>query len=111
MGAVTQGRSAILMQALGVSISALSLQTLAEDEDDRVALIRSLSVISDAAGGDIVKIEELASELKDDPKLLAKIEQSRLNRMRVEENQRVGALVEEIFKEMLTWSNRLEHPS
>jgi len=101
MSILTEGRPALLMQALGVSISALSLQALADEEDDRVSLIRSLAVISEAAGGSIEKIEELASELKEDPELLAKIEQSRENRKRVAENQRVGALVEEIFKEML----------
>ena len=101
MAALTEGRPALLMQALGVSLSALSLQALADEEDDRVALIKSLAVISDATGGNIAKVEELARELKEDPELLVKIEQSREKRKQVAENQRIGALVEKIFKEML----------
>ncbi len=101
MSTLTDGKPAQLVQALGVSLSALSLQALADDEDERVSLIKSLASISNAAGGDIDKIEELANDLKEDPGLLSKLEESREKRKQVAENQRVGALVEQLFEEML----------
>jgi len=98
---LTEGNGAKLLEALGVSVADLSLRTIAKDEETRVSLIKSLADINEATGNDADKVRMLAEEIRDHPEVIGEIEERKHRREKVLRNQSVGALVEQILKELL----------
>jgi hypothetical protein len=96
-----ESRAAPFLHAIGVSPPDFALRTVATDEDGRVSLIQSMGAISEAAGGDLERVRQLASELREHPEIIAAIEQQKVVREKVHRNQEIGALVEQILKQEL----------
>ena len=90
-----------LLQALGVSPAEFQLRGLAEDEETRVALVRSLGDLRQAAGGSVDRLTAIVKEIGDHPELLDSIEQHRIRREKVLRNQRLGRLVEDLLRDSL----------
>ena len=55
------------LEALGISAADFQLRAIATKESDRLRLVRSMSELARAAGGDIDRVEMLATELHDHP--------------------------------------------
>jgi hypothetical protein len=91
-----------LLRALQISPADFQLRAVTADEQQRVALVRSIGDLARAAGGDIQRVEMLVGEIRDHPEIIDSIEKRKEDRAMRELNQRVGALVEKLFDEELT---------
>jgi len=95
------GEGAQFLEALGISAADFQLRAIATKESDRLRLVRSMSELARAAGGDIDRVEMLATELHDHPEIIDEIERGRERRAKVQANQVLGRLVEDLLKEVL----------
>jgi hypothetical protein len=91
-----------LLTALEISPADFMLRMVAQEEHARVELIRSMSDLRHAAGGDLDRVRELVREISEHPEILIQIEHQREQRERVSRNQHIGRLVEELLQEALT---------
>ena len=95
----TQG--AKLMEALGISRADLALRVVAHDEGTRVKLIHSMQDLTNAAAGDVERVRELVTEIREHPDIIASIEEQKARRERIRRNQEIGGRVEELFRREL----------
>ncbi|MBA7641177.1 hypothetical protein ES703_48852 [subsurface metagenome] len=98
---LSEDLGAKLMEAVGVSVADFSLRTIAQDEETRLTLIKSLADITEATGNDTDRVRALAQEIKNHPEVLAWVEEHKAKREKVHRNQAIGALVEQQLKEVL----------
>ncbi len=85
--------------ALGVSPADLMLRSVGRSDPERVSLIQSLAVITNAAGNDPEKVKALAGAIQQDPEVLTLVEERRARQETVKRNQALGELVEGLFVE------------
>lgn len=90
-----------LLKALGISPADLALRVIADDEETRVALIRSISDLAEATGGDFDRVRDLANEIREHPEIIKAIEEQKVRRKKVQRNQMIGRLVEELLRQEL----------
>jgi hypothetical protein len=90
-----------LLTALGISPADLALRVVADDEETRVALIRSMSDLAEATGGDFDRVRDLANEIREHPEIIDAIEEQKIRRKKVQRNQDIGRLVEDLLREEL----------
>lgn len=95
---ISEGKTASLLEAIGVSVADLLLRTVAGDEHARTSLTRSATDLLHAAGGSIEKVRALAQAIKDEPKLLEVIEREKQTREKIHRNQAVGQQVENLLR-------------
>src|SRR5205823_1241847 len=74
---------------------------LAGTEAERAMLVRSISDLARATKGDLHRVEQLVREIRDHPEHIEAIEKAQARRKRVEANQRLGRLVEELLQQEL----------
>ncbi|MXW48873.1 MAG: ATP-binding protein [Gammaproteobacteria bacterium] len=89
-----------LLDALGISRADLALRIVAGDEDKRLALIASMQDLA-AAAGDVRRVRELATEIREHPDIIASIEERKIRRNKIRHNQEIGSLVEELLRQEL----------
>ena len=87
-----------LMSALRISRADLALRAVAGDERTRVALIQAMGDLAEAAHGDLGRVRELATEIREHPEIIESIEEQRVRRGKIQRNQDIGRLVEELLR-------------
>ena len=87
-----------LMSALKISRADLALRVVAPDEQTRVALIRAMGDLAEAAHGDLGRVRELATEIREHPEIIESIEEQRVRRGKIQRNHDIGKLVEELLR-------------
>lgn len=90
-----------LMRALSVSRADFALRVMASDEETRVALIHSVQELKEAAAGDVDRVLELASEIREHPEIIESIEDQKARRARIQRNQDIGRIVEDLLRQEL----------
>ncbi|MGH9342362.1 MAG: ATP-binding protein [Terriglobia bacterium] len=98
---LTEGNRAKLMHALGVSVSDLLLMSVANSEEERVSLVKSLTVVFEAVGSDAERVKAIAQEIREHPGVVQKIEEEVQKRKRVERNRTLGKAVEDLLRSAL----------
>ncbi|MXY23961.1 MAG: ATP-binding protein [Acidobacteria bacterium] len=93
-------RSEKLLDALAISRADLALRVVAGDEDERLALIASMQDLA-AAAGDVDRVRELATEIREHPEIIDSIEERRIRRNKIRLNQEIGSLVEQLLRQEL----------
>ena len=86
-----------LLDALGISRADLALRVVADDEEKRLALIRSMQDLAVAAG-DVDRVRELATEIRKHPEIIDSIEKRKSRRRKIQRNQEIGRLVEKLLR-------------
>ena len=94
-------RVVALLKALGVSVPELLKELLTTDDEQREALDETLARLMTSVGSDWDRLNVLAKDIKDDEQLFDHLEERRQRRLMVRENQRLGALVEQLVRESL----------
>lgn len=89
------------LRAMGISVADFALRGVAKDEGSRISLIRSMSALAHAAGGDLRRVADLVNEIDQHPEILLQIEHQRATRQQVKRNQEIGAVVESILRKAL----------
>ena len=89
-----------LLDALGISRADLALRVVADDEEKRLALIRSMQDLAVAAG-DVDRVRELATEIREHPEIIDSIEEQKTRRRKIQRNQEIGRLVEHLLRHEL----------
>ena len=89
-----------LLDALAISRADLALRVVASDEDERLALIASMQDIASVAG-DIDRVRELATEIREHPEIIDLIEERKIRRTRIRGNQKIGESVEQLLRKEL----------
>ena len=89
------------LKALGVSIPELIIELVTTDHDERAALDETLARLLTSVGSDWGRLQVLAEDIHEDGDLFDHLEDRRQRRRMVRENQRLGALVEELVRESL----------
>ena len=79
-----------LMRALGISRADLALRVVADDETTRVALIHSMQDLTEAAAGDVDRVRELVTEIREHPEIIESIEEQKGRRKKIQRNHDVG---------------------
>ena len=90
-----------LLKALGVSVPELIIELVTTDDDERAALDETLAQLLTSVGSDWNRLLALAEDMQEDGGLFDHLEERRQRRRMVRENQRLGALVEELVRESL----------
>ena len=90
-----------LMRALGISRADLALRVVADDETTRVALIHSMQDLTEAAAGDIDRVRELVTEIREHPEIIESIKEQKGRRKKIQRNHDVGRLVEDLLRQEL----------
>ncbi|WP_420463384.1 sacsin N-terminal ATP-binding-like domain-containing protein [Candidatus Palauibacter sp.] len=90
-----------LLKALRVSVPELIMELFATDSEQREALDETLAQLLTSVGSNWDRLQVLAEDIQEDGKLFDHLEERRERRRMVRENQRLGALVEELVKESL----------
>ncbi|MYF98187.1 hypothetical protein F4212_03495 [Candidatus Poribacteria bacterium] len=90
-----------LLKALGVSMPELIMELVTTDDDERAALDETLAKLLTSVGSDWNRLQEFADDIQEDGELFDHLAERRERRRMVHENQRLGALVEELVKESL----------
>ncbi len=93
-------QGAQLLSALGISRADLALRVLARDEVQRLSLIQSMGDLAEAAG-DVERVRELATEIREHPEIIDTIEERKSRRRKIQRNQKIGALVEKLLRREL----------
>ena len=93
-------RGKALLDALAISRADLALRVVAGGEDERLALIESMQDLA-AAAGDIDRVRELATEVREHPEIIDSIEEQKIRRNKIRRNQDIGSLVEQILRQEL----------
>ena len=94
-------RVVALLKALGVSVPELIIELVTTDDDERAALDETLAQLLTSVGSDWDRLQVLAEDIQEDGGLFDHLEERRQRRRMVRENQRLGALVEELVRESL----------
>ena len=90
-----------LLKALRVGVPELIMELLTTDNEDREALEKTLAQLLTSVGSDWDRLQVLAEDIQEDRELFDHLEERRQRRRMVRENQRLGALVEELVRESL----------
>ena len=90
-----------LLKALGVSVPELIIEFVTTDDDERAALDEMLAQLLTTVGSGWDRLQVLAEDIQEDGGLFDHLEERRQRRRMVRENQRLGALVEELVRESL----------
>ena len=90
-----------LLRALGVGVPELLKELLTTDDEQREALDKTLARLMTSVGSDWGRLNVLAKDIQDDEQLFDHLEERRQHRLMVRENQRLGALVEQLVRESL----------
>ena len=90
-----------LTRALGISRADLALRVVAEDEGTRVTLIQSMQDLTEAAAGDVDRVRELVTEIREHPEIIESIEEQKVRRRKIQRNHDVGRLVEDLLRQEL----------
>ena len=90
-----------LLKALGVGVPELLKELLTTDDEQREALDKTLARLMTSVGSDWNRLNVLAKDIQDDEQLFDHLEERRQRRLMVRENQRLGALVEQLVRESL----------
>jgi Domain of unknown function (DUF3883) len=90
------------LRALEISSADFQLRAVATEEGDRLRLVRSMGELARAARGDIQRVEMLTSAVRDHPEIFDDIQEAKVRREKVQSNQRLGQLVEDLLAEELT---------
>ena len=90
-----------LTRALGISRADLALRVVADDEGARVALIHSMRDLTEAAAGDVDRVRELVTEIREHPEIIESIEEQKGRRKKIQRNHAVGRLVEDLLRQEL----------
>ena len=94
-------RVAALLKALGISVSELIKELITTDDDQRAALDETLANLLNSVGSDWGRLQVLADDIQEDKGLFDHLKERRQHRRMVRENQRLGALVEDLVRESL----------
>lgn len=86
-----------LLDALSISRADLALRVVASDEDERLTLIASMQDIASVAG-DVDRVRELATEIREHPEIIDSIEERKIRRTRIQRNQKIGESVEQLLR-------------
>lgn len=89
-----------LLDALKISRADLALRVVAGDEDERLALIASMQDLAVAAG-DMHRVRELATEIREHPEIIDSIKERKIRRTKIQRNQQIGNLVEQLLQQEL----------
>ena len=89
-----------LLGALGISRADLALRVAAGDEEEQLVLIRSMQDLT-AAAGDVERVRELATEIREHPEIIDSIEERKSRRRKIQQNHEVGRLVEDLLRQEL----------
>ena len=89
-----------LLDALAISRADLALRVVASNEDERLALIASMQDLA-AATGDVERVRELATEVREHPDIIDSIEERKIRRNKIRRNQEMGSLVEQLLRQEL----------
>ena len=73
---------------------------MAGGEEERLALIRSMQDLA-AAAGDIDRVRELTTEIREYPEIIDLIEERKTRRRKIQRNQEIGGLVEQLLRQEL----------
>ena len=95
------GKPALLLDALGIRPSDLLLRGMAEDEDTLVEWVRSMNTLAKLPGFDLSRFNSIVEEIAENPSFMDSLEEQKHRRQLVKKNQEIGALVEEIFRELM----------
>ncbi len=98
--ALSGDRGENLLVALAISRADLALRVVASDEDERLALIASMQDIASVAG-DIDRVRELATEIREHPEIIDSIEEQKIRRARIWRNHQIGEAVEKLLRKEL----------
>ena len=79
----------------------LIMELVTTDDEQRAALDETLAQLLTSVGSDWDRLQVLAEDIKEDGGLFDHLEERRQRRRLVRENQRLGALVEELVRESL----------
>lgn len=90
-----------LLKALGVSVPELIIEFVTTGDDERAALDETLAQLLTSVGSDWDRLQVLAKDIQEDGGLFSHLEERRQRRRMVRENQRLGALVEELVRASL----------
>ena len=90
-----------LLKALGVGVPELLKELLTTNDEQRDALDKTLAKLMTSVSSDWDRLQVLAEDIKEDEGLFDHLEERRQRRRTVRENQRLGALVEQLVKESL----------
>lgn len=88
-----------LTRALGISPADLALRVVAADEGTQVTLIHSMQDLAEAADGDIDRVRELVTEIREHPEIIKSIEEQKGRRKKIQRNHDVGRLVEDLLRQ------------
>ena len=90
-----------LLKALGVGVPELLKELLTTNDEQRDALDKTLAKLMTSVSSDWDRLQVLAEDIREDEGLFDHLEERRQRRRTVRENQRLGALVEQLVKESL----------
>ena len=94
-------QSIALLKACGVSVPELIMELVTTGDDERAALDETLAKLLTSIGSGWDCLQALADDIQEDKGLFDHLEERRQHRRMVLENQRLGALVEELVRESL----------
>ena len=94
------GKGEQLLGALGVSRADLALRVVAGDENERLVLIQSMQDLAEATGN-IDRVRELAADIREHPEIVDTIQEQKSRRLKVQRNQEIGGLVEDLLRQEL----------
>jgi len=89
-----------LLDALAISRADLAFRVVASDEDERLALIASMRDLA-AAAGEVDRVRDLATEIRKHPEIIDSIEERKIRRTKIQRNQEIGNLVEQLLRQKL----------
>ena len=90
-----------LLKALRIGVPELIMELVTTDDDERAALDETLAQLLTSVGSDWNRLQVLAEDIQEDGGLFDHLEERRQRRRMVRENQRLGALVEDLVRESL----------
>ena len=90
-----------LLKALQVGVPELIRELLTTDEGEREALDETVAQLLTSVGRDWNKLQAIAEDIQEDNEFFDHLEERRRKRRRKARNERVGALVEELVREIL----------
>ncbi len=92
---------AALLRALQVGVPELLKELLTTDDEQREELDKTLAKLMTSVDSDWDRLQVLAEDIREDERLFEHLEERRQRRRTVRENQRTGALVEQLVRESL----------
>ena len=90
-----------LLKALRIGVPELIMELFTTDNEERESLDKTLTQLLTSVGGDWDRLEVLAEDIQEDQQLFDHLDERRQRRRMVRENQRLGALVEDLVRESI----------